>query len=675
MINSRSAAASCVLVLSLVLPSPCLAQAARSGATFNIGGSTTPVMFPDIAHDTINDQYLVVQGNGFIEGQLLNANGAKIGAVTVNASRAVGGVAQTPRVVFSADLNGGGGGYFVTWQEIYGSSFSRVHARMLSASGTPLTGDLELTPEVVLPGLTTNWGMGPAVAYSTASHEFIVTWMGKYTTLNDVQFTRVGLAGNVLQASQTITAGTPDWERDPAVTYNPHTDEFLVAYAGAKNYAFIGVQRIKAGSGAVLGPAVELTQTLAAYVPAVSYNTATQQYVVAWYHRTTTAAATYGVTLRGSDLAVAVPVHLMSSRFFAYDALDLKYNSKSGDFLMVTYGSAPQNWEDAGVPINPDGTPYDNGFIMTNTPDVRPLRSNPAANDGNYSPRLIDDSSRGRYLAVTSSVFTAVYGQFVQSSATGGGTTAPPPPPPPPPPPGSRPMWTIDTPSNNAVVPTSGFLISGWAADLGATSGTGIDVVVCWAYSKTGGPTLLAGIASMGHPRPDVGAFIGSQFTNSGWGLLGNLPAGSYTLVVYAHSTVDGSWGIPKLIEATVVAPASNPKMWVDLPAQNQTINGPNILVAGWSLDLGATSNTGVDTLHIYAYPASAPNNPIWLGVATIGDQRPDVANFFGASRFTPSGFHLFTTLAPGDYTIVVFSHSSVTGTFNNAQAVGVHVR
>jgi len=673
MMNLRSAAAS-VLALVLLSPLPCAAQATRAGATFMIGGSTSPVMFPDVARDTINDRFLVVQGNGFIEGQLLDANGAKIGAFTVNASRGVGGqTAQTPRVVFCPDLNGGAGGYFVTWHEIFGSSFSRVHGRLFNAAGGPLTGDLELSPEVVAGGLTTNWGMGAAIAYSTVSKEFIVTWMGFYTTLNDIHFTRVNLAGAVLQATQRITAGTPDWERDPSVTYNPHTDEFLITYAGAKAYAYIAAQRIKAGSGAMLGAAAELTQTLAAYVPAVAYNTATQNYVVSWYHRSATAAATFGITLRGTDLAVVVPVHLMSSRFFAYDALDMKYNTKSGDFLMVSYGSGNQNYEDAAVAINADGTPFDNGFVLTNTPDVRPLRANPTANDGNYSPRIIDDSARGRYLAVTSSVFTAVYGQFAQSSATGG-VGAPPPPPPPPPPPGSRPLWVIDTPSNNAVVPTSGFLISGWATDQGASSGTGIDVVVCWAYPKSGAPAILAGIGQMGFARPDVGAYLGAQFTNSGWGLLGTLPAGSYTLVVYAHSTVDGSWGTPKLIDARVVAPVSQPRMWIDLPAQNATVPSASVVISGWALDLGSTSGTGVDTLHVYCIP-SWTNQAVFLGVASVGDQRPDVGNFFGQSRFAASGWHLVTPMGPGDYTIVVYSHSAVTNDFTAAQAVPVHVR
>jgi hypothetical protein len=234
-------------------------------------------------------------------------------------------------------------------------------------------------------------------------------------------------------------------------------------------------------------------------------------------------------------------------------------------------------------------------------------------------------------------------------------------------------MFTIDSPGNNATVLGSGFLISGWAVDTGASSGTGIDAVVCWAYPKNGAPAILAGVASYGHPRPDVGAWLGSTFTPSGYGLMGKLPDGAYTLVIYAHSTVTGSWGTPKTLDATVKGPVSNPRMWVDLPAQNQTLS-QNILIAGWSLDQGSPGGTGVDALHVYAYPAGS-TSPTFLGVAQYGAARPDVATAFGSSRFTNCGFHLVASLPPGTYTLVVFSHSTVTGTFNNTMVVRVVVK
>jgi hypothetical protein len=60
----------------------------------------------------------------------------------------------------------------------------------------------------------------------------------------------------------------------------------------------------------------------------------------------------------------------------------------------------------------------------------------------------------------------------------------------------------------------------------------------------------------------------------------------------------------------------------------------------------------------------------VFLGAATYGVSRPDVAAAFG-SRFLNSGYTLnvTTNLAPGTYTLVVFARSTVTGTFSNAIA------
>jgi hypothetical protein len=236
-------------------------------------------------------------------------------------------------------------------------------------------------------------------------------------------------------------------------------------------------------------------------------------------------------------------------------------------------------------------------------------------------------------------------------------------------------MFNIDSPANNAVVLSNGFLISGWAVDNGSTSGTGIDVVAVWAYPKSGAPAILAGTVSYGSARPDVGAWLGPRFTPSGWGVLGMVPPGAYTLAVYAHSTVNDSWGTPKLLNVTVQAPPSDPRMWVDAPAQNQDVSG-NITVAGWALDRASSGGPGVDAVHVWAYPDGG-GAPVQFGpiAAFYGDGRPDVAAVFGSDRFTYSGFHLSATLPRGGYTLVFYAHSAVTSTFNNAMTVHVTVR
>jgi hypothetical protein len=110
----------------------------------------------------------------------------------------------------------------------------------------------------------------------------------------------------------------------------------------------------------------------------------------------------------------------------------------------------------------------------------------------------------------------------------------------------------------------------------------------------------------------------------------------------------------------------------VDLPGQGQNTS-QNLTIAGWAVDVASPFTAGVDAIHVYAYNAAGV--PIWLGVANYGDTRADVGNAFGSSRFNASGFHLQTTIAPGTYTLAVFAHSALTGTFNNIKTVVFTVR
>jgi hypothetical protein len=93
--------------------------------------------------------------------------------------------------------------------------------------------------------------------------------------------------------------------------------------------------------------------------------------------------------------------------------------------------------------------------------------------------------------------------------------------------------------------------------------------------------------------------------------------------------------------------------------------------VRGWAIDGNATSGTGVDAVHVWAYPSAG--NPVFLGAATYGLSRADVAANHGA-QFTASGFSLraASVLPAGPWSIVVYSHSSVSGTFNATATVGV---
>src|SRR5262249_26375411 len=78
----------------------------------------------------------------------------------------------------------------------------------------------------------------------------------------------------------------------------------------------------------------------------------------------------------------------------------------------------------------------------------------------------------------------------------------------------------IETPLSGATL-ASAFLAAGYAFDPAATSGSGVDAVVLYAYHNFGSgeaPAFL-GAATYGTAREDVARAYGSTFTNCGFQL------------------------------------------------------------------------------------------------------------------------------------------------------------
>ncbi len=116
------------------------------------------------------------------------------------------------------------------------------------------------------------------------------------------------------------------------------------------------------------------------------------------------------------------------------------------------------------------------------------------------------------------------------------------------------------------------------------------------------------------------------------------------------------------------------PQVVIDLPSANGDASASSFIVAGWAADLDSTIDGGVDTVHVWAYPASGAA-PIFIGEAAIGGSRPDVAAVFG-ERFGKSGYGIEVKGLPaGTYDIAVFAYSTVTDGFVPAKTVRVRIR
>jgi hypothetical protein len=94
----------------------------------------------------------------------------------------------------------------------------------------------------------------------------------------------------------------------------------------------------------------------------------------------------------------------------------------------------------------------------------------------------------------------------------------------------------IDQPESYRVL-EGAFDIEGWAADLDALAGSGIDTIHVWALPLDGRPPFFVDVAALGRTRNDVGAAVGEQFADSGFSLrVSRLPAGAYDLALFAWS-------------------------------------------------------------------------------------------------------------------------------------------
>ncbi len=228
----------------------------------------------------------------------------------------------------------------------------------------------------------------------------------------------------------------------------------------------------------------------------------------------------------------------------------------------------------------------------------------------------------------------------------------------------------VDSPTDHAVL-TPPFVVSGWAINTGATSGVGVDAVHVWAHPQSGGSPTFLGEATLGIGRPGVAALHGEQFRFSGYRLQATKPLaeGSYVLKVHARNTITNSFSDVRLVRVRI---APDPMMWVDSPRPGTTVSLP-FQVTGWAIDRAASSGSGVDAVHVWAFRSGA--SPVFLGKAKLGSIRPGVGALYGA-QFSASGFGLLVTtpLAPGNYTLTVFARSSVTNTFNNSVPINTTV-
>jgi len=413
-----------------------------------------------VAYDPKNSVYLVVSAYGAVNGRFVSVDGALLGtAFPIK----LGSVGQFPRVAYSADADGGNGAFLVTWQQ--SDAINNVFSRLVSYTAGLIGPEEQLSVDGAFNE------SGASVAYSTVSKEFMVVWDGMWRdpatgglSWKSIVAQRIGAGGNKIGALilvATHPAGDYGW-RDPSIAYNPDRNEYLAVYSGWNpSFATVYARRIAPVTGALLPTGDSAGEKLLSaasgtYITEVAYNSTTKQYLASWYQ-----FGTYGMLLDGAGNPASVLL-LQATRFTAYDALGLAYNTTSRSFMMVSHDA---------LDVKSGGT-LENGATELDGSTGRPVSSFIAtltgAVRGNYYPKIAAASGRAEWLMSTATDFTTA--TTVQRLGSG-----PPPPPPPP---------TVSLTANVAMPIQEGSVVV-WTAM--ASGGAGPYTYQFWRYMSEAG--------------------------------------------------------------------------------------------------------------------------------------------------------------------------------------------
>jgi hypothetical protein len=209
-----------IVGLSLAVAAPATAQISAGAlqAPFASIGNVA-IHGNESAHDPHNDVFLAVGAWGAVRGVFVNRAGVAVSSPFEISP----GIATAVRVRYHQDLNGGSGGFMVTWA--HESVPWTVRTRVVAYPGTLLG-----VENIISEGTGADGTRAPALAYSSTSKQFLVAWS---TPLLRPYARLVNLVGEPVGGIVDLGAGGPGgFAKDVSVTWNPNRNEFGVSYSG-----------------------------------------------------------------------------------------------------------------------------------------------------------------------------------------------------------------------------------------------------------------------------------------------------------------------------------------------------------------------------------------------------------------------------------------------------------
>ncbi len=373
----------------LTAPSSAFAQASRMGGNIEVIPQSASSRFPAVAYDAASNSYLVVTGVAKVSARFVSASGVPLGPADSinNAGPGAAGVAC------SAAVNS----CLVAWIQ----EPTTIMARLLRSNGGELQ-YLTAPFPVSTNGIAKLSSSAPGVAAS-ASGEFLVAWteLGP-NTIKGQRITSGGtLAGGEIPVSTTAVSLLP------SLAYNSALDEYAVAYQfepSASNQ--VALQRVKPGTGALIGGRSIMYSGPFAQYPEIAYNSTDNQYfAITWAGLVITGGLADGT---GQSLTGGVPQVIAPNGIG--DGIGLAYNPVSNSYLAVFMSI--NNAEIWAVEISKAGVPGQQ-FQLTAWGAIDNVRfsTQPSAAGSTVNPH---------FLGVNSAGYARIVGNMAQTATSGG---------------------------------------------------------------------------------------------------------------------------------------------------------------------------------------------------------------------------------------------------------------
>jgi hypothetical protein len=256
------------------------------GGFVTINNDTKPSLAPDIAYNSIANEYLVVYEYAFsstdhdIYAQRVAANGNLIGgAVGLEVSLDYD---ANPAIAYNSYRNE----YLIVWQRRVGADEFKhydIYAKRVNSAASPLTAAFAIAA-------VTKDQTYPDVVYDTWNDQYLVAWQSYYSTsdLGDILGRIVSWSGG-LPGSELLIGYLVNTQLYPRLAFNTSYGEFLVVWEdriGASSNWDIRGRRVNS-SGGNIGNVIEIATAgdVVRSRPAVAYQGTIGEYLVAYQRK------------------------------------------------------------------------------------------------------------------------------------------------------------------------------------------------------------------------------------------------------------------------------------------------------------------------------------------------------------------------------------------------------